>query len=152
MKYADPALAARLSGAPDYVERAREAIVEMVRQRGRFLMDKKGLLRKGVLIRHLVLPGQLDNTRRVIDWIAQTFPPRTVLVSLMGQYTPMGGDDLPTGSTLPTGSILPDSLRRPLTEEEYALAADYLEQAGLEHGYLQPPEAAGKEYIPEFEP
>ena len=140
LKYADDALAARLSGAPDYFARATAAIQEMVRQTGRFLLNKKGLMQKGVLIRHLVLPGQLENTRRVLDWIAASFPRRTVMVSLMGQYTPLGE----------VAACAPD-LNRTLSAEEYAEAAAYLEQLGLEYGYLQPPEAAGTGMIPDFE-
>ena len=74
LKYADAALAARLSAAPDYFPAATAAIREMFRQTGPYVMED-GLLKRGVMIRHLVLPGQLDNTRRCIDWVAQTFSP-----------------------------------------------------------------------------
>ena len=90
LKYADAALAARYSAAPDYPETARAAILEMFRQTGPFRMDGDGLLQSGVLIRHLILPEQGDNSRRVIDWVSDTFEPGDVLFSLMSQYTPMG--------------------------------------------------------------
>ena len=87
MKYALEEPARRLSGAGDYPAAARSAICEMFRQTGPYQL-RDGLLVRGVLIRHLVLPGQLDNTRRVIDWVAETFRPGEVLFSLMSQYTP----------------------------------------------------------------
>lgn len=90
LKYADGALASQLSAAPDYFPVATAAIQEMFRQTGPYVMEN-GLLRRGVVIRHLVLPGYLDNTRRVIDWVAETFRPGDVLFSLMSQYTPQPG-------------------------------------------------------------
>ena len=90
LKYADGALAGALSGAPDYFPVACDAIREMFRQVGPWEI-REGLLVRGVLIRHLVLPGQLENTRRVIDWVAETFRPGEVLFSLMSQYTPQPG-------------------------------------------------------------
>ncbi len=90
MKYALTEPAARYSGAEDYPQTAKNAIIEMVRQTGAYRMDKDGLLTNGVLIRHLILPRNVNNTRRVIDWVANTFPKGTVLFSLMSQYTPCG--------------------------------------------------------------
>ena len=87
LKYADDALAGTLSAAPDYFPVARLAIREMVRQTGPCVLEN-GLLKRGVVIRHLVLPGHMDNTRRCIDWVAETFRPGEVLFSLMSQYTP----------------------------------------------------------------
>lgn len=93
LKYADGALAKALSGAEDYFPAACEAIREMFRQVGRPVYDENGLMKQGVILRHLVLPGYLNNTRQVLDWIAETFAPGDVVVSLMSQYTP------PTGMT-----------------------------------------------------
>ena len=90
LKYLDGGLAGRYSAAPNYPEVAQAAIREMFRQRGAFQMDENGMLRSGVLIRHLILPHQGQNTRRVIDWVAAEFQPDDVLFSLMSQYTPMG--------------------------------------------------------------
>ena len=87
LKYACGALSARLSGAGDYFPVAAAAIGEMVRQTGPCQMEGERL-RRGVLIRHLILPGQVENSLRVLDWIGETFPKGTVLVSLMRQYTP----------------------------------------------------------------
>ncbi len=138
-KYAMIPPAKRYSGVPDYPQVAAAAIREMLRQRGSYQLDKNGLMQSGVLIRHLVLPGNLDNTFRVIDWLAQNFQPGQVLFSLMGQYTPCG--DLQS---------FPE-LQKPLTEFEYAQAEEYLLATGWEDGYLQEPEAAGQEAIPDFD-
>ena len=139
LKYSQPSLAEQYSGAPDYVERACEAILEMYRQTGDYRLDETGMLQRGVLIRHLVLPGAPGNTRGVISWIARHFRPGQVLFSLMGQYTPVDG----IGTRFP-------ALGTALSEEEYEAAASYLELAGIEDGYLQPPAAAGEDYIPSF--
>jgi len=135
MKYSDPKLAGALSAAPDYPAVAKAAILEMFRQTGPYVMDKEGILRSGVLIRHLVLPGELDNTFGVLDWIAETFRPGDVLVSLMCQYTPNGHGG-------------PD---RPLSEEEYRRTVDYMKALGILEGYVQEPESARAEYTPAFD-
>lgn len=90
LKYALSEPAARYSAAADYPQVARAAILEMYRQTGPFRLDEDGMLQRGVLIRHLILPQQVENTRRVIDWVGQTFAPGQVLFSLMSQYTPVG--------------------------------------------------------------
>ena len=135
MKYSDAPLAERLSAAPDYPAAARAAIREMFRQTGPYELDDAGMLIRGVMIRHLVLPGELDNTFGVLDWIAETFRAGDVLVSLMGQYTPNGRGG-------------PD---RRLTEEEYARAADYMAALGLLEGYTQELSSAETEFTPPFD-
>ena len=139
MKYASSPPAARYSRAPDYPETARAAIREMVRRTGPYELDENGLLRSGVLIRHLVLPGQIENTRAVLRWTAETFAPGEVLFSLMAQYTPCG--DL---------SKTPE-LRRTLTAEEWDAALAALSEYGIEDGYVQELSAAGEEEIPAFD-
>ncbi|MCQ2452469.1 MAG: 4Fe-4S cluster-binding domain-containing protein [Oscillospiraceae bacterium] len=139
MKYADASLAARLSAAPDYPEKAKAAIEEMVRQTGPYELDDDGLLLRGTIIRHLILPGHLENTRQVLDWVDQTFLPGEVLFSLMSQYTPCG--DL---------SAFPE-LQRRLTREEYDACASYLAQTGIEDGFFQELSSAEEEYIPPFD-
>lgn len=134
MKYADNALAEELSGAPDYFEAAAEAIREMVRQTGP--VQRRGeKLKRGVLIRHLILPGHVDNSLRVLDWIGQTFAPGEVLVSLMRQYTPMGG--------------LPAPMDRAVTQEEYEAVLSWMYLNRLE-GYTQEAGAADTGFIPDF--
>ncbi|MBQ3276476.1 MAG: radical SAM protein [Oscillospiraceae bacterium] len=139
MKYAleDPAV--RYSRAPDYPETAKAAIREMVRLTGPYQLDGDGLLRRGVLIRHLVLPGQPENTREVLRWVSETFRPGEVLFSLMAQYTPCG-------------KLGPyPELRRTLTEEEWAQALAWLEESGIADGYVQDLGASGEEEIPAFD-
>ena len=134
MKYADNALAEELSGAPDYFEAAAEAIREMVRQTGP--VQRRGeKLKRGVLIRHLILPGHVDNSLRVLDWIGQTFAPGEVLVSLMRQYTPMGG--------------LPAPMDRAVTQEEYEAVLSWMYLNRLE-GYTQEASAADTGLLPDF--
>ena len=134
MKYADNALAEELSDAPDYFEAAAEAIREMVRQTGP--VHRRGeKLKRGVLIRHLILPGHVDNSLRVLDWIGQTFAPGEVLVSLMRQYTPMGG--------------LPAPMDRAVTQEEYEAVLSWMYLNRLE-GYTQEASAADTGFIPDF--
>ena len=135
VKYMDPTLARELSGAEDYPAVARAAIREMFRQTGPYELDENGMLVRGVMIRHLVLPGQLDNTFAVLDWIRDTFRPGDVLVSLMGQYTPNGKGG-------------PD---RRLTDEEYQRAADYMAALGLLEGYTQELSSADGAYTPPFD-
>ena len=134
MKYADNALALRLSGAKDYFQVAADAIREMVRQVGRpqWQGDK---LTKGVIIRHLILPGCVDNSLKVLDWIGENFAPGQVLVSLMRQYTPMPGMEPP--------------FDRPITEAEYDAVLSWMYLNDLE-GFVQEESAADSAFIPDF--
>ena len=136
LKYADNALAARLSRAPDYFETATAALREMYRQVGAAVLED-GQLSRGLLVRHLVLPGHLDNSLRVIEWLAEAFPKGDVLVSLMSQYVPIGVQEPP--------------LDRRVTAEEYAGAVSWLELCGLKNGYVQDAAAATTEYLPVFD-
>ena len=139
LKYADPALAARYSAAPDYPQVALAAVREMYRQVGAFRMDGEGILQRGLLIRHLILPGAPENTLRVIDAVEDNLPAEQVLFSLMAQYTPMPGlDDYP-------------ALQRRVTQEEYDRCMSYLDFSGIDHGYYQSPESATDELIPAFD-
>ena len=137
LKYADGALAQRYSDAPDYFEIAAAAIEEMVRQTGPYELGEDGLLRRGVLIRHLLLPGALENTKAVLDYVARTFPPGTVLFSLMAQYTPQPGAE--------------GLLARRVTGGEYRAAMAYMENVGIVDGYCQEAGSARAEYTPEFD-
>ncbi len=138
MKYMDENLARRYSHAEDYPRVAKDAIREMVRQVGPYVMDDDGILQRGVVIRHLILPDAIDNTKRVIDWVASEFPPHTVLFSLMRQYTPCRNRSYP-------------ALDRRVTEEEYREVEDYLFDSGIEDGFVQEEESADAGYIPVFD-
>ena len=135
MKYADGALAAKLSGAADYFPVAAAAIREMAVQTGPVAWQGDRIAR-GVIIRHLVLPGQVENSLRVLDWIGETFAPGQVLVSLMRQYTPMPGMEAP--------------FDRQVTDEEYEAVLSWMYLNELE-GFTQDPSAAGTGFIPDFE-
>ena len=139
MKYALAGPAARYSRAPDYPETAKAAIREMVRLTGPWELGEDGLLRRGVMIRHLVLPGQSENTRRVIRWVDEEFLPGEALFSLMAQYTPWGALER-----------FPE-LNRPITADEWDDALAALEDSGIEDGYVQEPDASGAEAIPAFD-
>ncbi|MDD6189195.1 MAG: radical SAM protein [Clostridiales bacterium] len=139
MKYSDNAAARRYSGAGDYVETAKAAILEMYRQTGDYVLDDAGMLRSGVVIRHLILPGLLENSRGVIDWVDDTFLPGSVLFSLMSQYTPCG-----------RAAEFPEINRR-LTAEEYGKIQAYMDRSGIMDGFFQDMESAGEEFIPDFD-
>ena len=134
LKYADNALAKELSGAPDYFERATVAIKEMVRQVGAPQWQGEKLT-KGVVIRHLILPGQVENSLKVLDWIGETFAPGQVLVSLMRQYTPMPGLCAPYD--------------RKITDEEYDAVLSWMYLNDLQ-GFTQEATASDTIYIPQW--
>ena len=134
LKYCDASLAAELSGAADYFSAAADAIREMVRQTGS-LQWKGEKMTRGTIIRHLILPGQVENSLRVLDWIGENFAPGEVLVSLMRQYTPMGG--------------LPAPYDRRVTEEEYEAVLSWMYLNRLE-GFTQEAAAADAGFIPDF--
>ena len=134
LKYADDGLAMALSGAKDYFTFATAAIREMVRQVGAPQWQGERL-RKGVIIRHLILPGQVENSLKVLDWIGENFAPGQVLVSLMRQYTPMGGLAVP--------------FDRRVTEEEYQAVLSWMYLNDLQ-GFTQEEAAADGAYIPDF--
>lgn len=134
MKYADRRLAETLSGAADYFPVAAAAIKEMVRQTGSVHWEGEKVVR-GTIIRHLILPGCVDNSLRVLDWIGENFAPGEVLVSLMRQYTPMG--------------TLPAPFDRRITDEEYDAVLSWMYLNDLE-GFTQEAEAADSLYIPDF--
>ena len=136
-KYSDAALAKELSAAPEYPQIASAAILEMYRQVGGAVIEDEQMTR-GVIIRHLVLPGCIDNSLGVLDWIVDNFPKKDVLVSLMSQYVPMGH-----------AKQMPPFDRR-ITQDEYDAVLSYLYLLELDNGYTQDFSAASADYIPEF--
>ena len=137
LKYVSPELSRRYSGAADYFDVASKAILEMFRQTGPWSMGDDGLLQRGVVIRHMMLPGCLADTKRVIDWVAEQFCPGDVLFSLMSQYTPMPG--------------VPAEIDRKVRAAEYRAAAQYMENCGITDGFLQDSTSAKEEYTPPFD-
>ena len=138
-KYADEAVAARYSNAPDYFSVATEAIQEMIRQTGRPVFDDEGLLRKGTLVRHLILPGHTRNSIGVLRWLAEHVRDE-VLVSLMGQFLPQGKVNSQTFS----------ELNRRITKREYQKVEKALFDLRLE-GFVQDLASAQEQYIPSFQ-
>ena len=134
LKYADNRLGKALSGAPDYFQVATAAIREMVRQTGPVVWEGEKIVR-GTVIRHLILPGFVDNSLKVLDWIGENFAPGEVLVSLMRQYTPMPG--------------LPAPLDRRVTDEEYDSVLSWMFLNDLE-GFTQEADSAEHTFIPDF--
>ena len=134
LKYVSPLIALKYSQAADYFQFAEKAIEEMVEQRGLLETDGEGIAKSGVIIRHLVLPGSLDETRRVIDYIAAQFS-HEISLSLMGQY-------------VPNGKVLPAPLDRKLLRREYDRAVDYALQKGLRNVHIQKLSSATLDYTP----
>ncbi|MDR0896603.1 MAG: radical SAM protein [Oscillospiraceae bacterium] len=136
-KYADADLAALLSDAPDYPEVALAAIAEMRRQTGAEVIDEDGIMRRGTLVRHLVLPGLSGASMRALAMLRDALPP-DVRISLMGQYTPQG-----------RAAAMP-GLDRPLSAKAYRMVAAQMRALGFD-GYLQSPKASGTAMIPAWD-
>lgn len=138
-KYSDPAAAKKYSNAADYPSVALAALREMYRQTGPLRFSEKGTLTRGVQVRHLVLPGNLENTYGVIDAFSSLFPSGEAGFSLMSQFTPT-----------PACEQYPE-LNRRLTAEEYEKAVDYMYLCGVENGFVQELSSAREEYVPAFD-
>lgn len=137
MKYVSPETAARCSGAPDYFRVASKALREMLRQTGHARLGEDGMLRRGTIVRHLVLPGLVSETKKALVWIRRALP--EAWLSLMAQYTPCGD------------AALYPPLDRPLTRAEYEEAVATAEELSFENGFLQELEASGEAEIPAFD-
>lgn len=136
LKYADRELGKTLSGVNNYFPAAKMAIREMVRQTGAPVWEGERLIR-GTVVRHLILPGQVENSLRVLDWLGENFRPGEILVSLMRQYTPMAAtEEMPP-------------FDRKITGQEYDAVLSWMYLNGLK-GFVQEGEAADAAFIPEF--
>ena len=137
-KYMSPELAASYSSAPDYADVATEAVKEMYRQTGEVTLDTDGIMTRGMILRHLVLPGCRADSMAVLRHIANILPPAHIRVSVMRQYTPDFAMDCPY-----------KNLRRRVTDFEYTSVLDEASRLGLE-GYSQGKDAADKAFTPDF--
>ena len=139
LKYYSPKLSARYSNAPDYFEKASAAIAEMVRQTGTPLFDAStGLMKKGVIVRHLLLPKRLADSQKIMSYLYSTYK-NDIYVSIMSQYTPMGSfPDMP-------------ELNRRVSHKEYNALVDYCLELGIENGFIQEGEVASESFIPPFD-
>jgi len=136
-KYFSKETARRFSGAPDYPERASEAITEMYAQVGNLELDEEGNARKGMIIRHLILPNGVDEACSILEWIAVNLSTQ-VPVSLMSQYYPC--------------TTVPDEINRRITDEEYEKVLARAEEIGFENLYLQPATFETEDHmLPDFE-
>lgn len=138
LKYYSSVLSEKYSGAADYFPVAGKAIQEMVRQTGAPVLNEKGLMKKGVLIRHLALPGCIEDSKEILRYLYKTYGNK-ILVSIMNQYTP-----------LPQVAAYPE-LNRRLSEEEYEELVDFAIDLGIEEGYIQEGDTVGGSFIPAFD-
>ena len=139
LKYSDDIAAIKYSNAPSYFRTATEAIKEMYCQVGDYHIGDDGIMTKGVIIRHLIMPGMLDNSKRIIDWVASTFKPGQVMFSLMHQYVPCGrAADYP-------------EINRKVTDAEYKELENYLMASTIEDGFVQEGDSACEDFIPCFD-
>ena len=138
-KYKSDELAMRYSGAGDYFERASAAIAEMVRQtRGQCVFDKNGIMTRGVIVRHLVLPGQTADSKRVLRYLHETYGDK-IYISIMSQFTPVTDlTDYP-------------EINRTLMEEEYNRVTEFATRIGIQNGFIQQGETAKESFIPAFD-
>ena len=142
-KYSYSDLSARLSQAPDYPQRAAETLCEMYRQKGSSLhTDEAGLAFGGLIVRHLVLPGAVDNSLRCLDWLAENLSTR-IHLSLMAQYYPPA---IPLDKAAVAAD---DPLRRTLHDDEYQQVVEHMQQLGFYNGWVQPLSASDN-YQPHF--
>lgn len=137
-KYMDAEAARRYSHAPDYPEIAKEALGEMVRQQPEPVFDEKGMMKKGVIVRHLLLPGHLKNAEAVVKYVYETYGNR-VYLSLMNQYTPLPGMEK-----------WPE-INRKVSRREYDRLLDYAVELGVENGFIQEGGTAEESFIPAFD-
>ena len=136
-KYMDVEIAKRYSKAPNYPEVAKLALAEVVRQCPEARFDEQGMMKKGVIVRHLLLPGHLKNAKSVVQYVYETYGDNLYL-SLMNQYTP-----------LPQVKDYPE-INRKVTEAEYEELIDYAIDLGVENGFIQEGETAEESFIPTF--
>lgn len=137
LKYISYEPAAKYSNCRDYFPVAAKAIEEMVRQAEEAKFDERGIMQKGVIVRHLALPGYLEDSKRIIKYLYETYGNR-IYISIMNQYTPIIMSD-----------VYPE-LNRRITEEEYKELVDYAVELGVENGFIQEGETALESFIPEF--
>jgi putative pyruvate formate lyase activating enzyme len=137
LKYIDEEPARLYSNCKDYFLYASQAIKEMVRQTGQAKFDQEGRMKKGVIVRHLALPGYLEDSKNIIKYLYDTFGD-TIFISILNQYTPM-----PNVKDYPV-------INRKLTEQEYEELVDYAIELGVENGFIQEGDTASESFIPEF--
>lgn len=138
-KYWSSEKAKRYSAAADYPDIAAKAVEEMARQAKETQFNDKGIMTKGVIVRHLLLPGGLSEAKKIVRYLYETYGDR-IYMSLMNQYTPLNTLD---------HEKFPELARR-VTKREYEKLIDYAIELGVEHAYIQEGKTAKKSFIPDF--
>lgn len=138
LKYANNELAKRYSNIDNYFEIATQAIKEMIRQIGETKLDERGMMKKGVLIRHLVLPNNVENSKNVLKWIRENLS-KSTYISIMAQYFP----------TYKAKEMT--DLNRKLTKDEWSEIEDYIDELEIENGYIQELGEHEEEYVPKWD-
>ena len=139
LKYFSGDLSARYSSAPDYFQVATAAIAEMFRQTPATVFDSKtGLMQRGIIVRHLMLPGQAADSKKILRYLHTTYGD-AIYISIMNQYTPLAGV-----------SEIPE-LNRKVTPEEYRRVLDFADRIGIENGFMQEDGTAAESFIPPFD-
>lgn len=137
-KYYDSALGKSFSSAPDYFSVAAAALEQMVAQTGKPVFDENGIMRRGVIVRHLMLPGHLDDTKNVLRYLYETYGDK-IWISIMNQYTPLCND-----------KRFPE-LFRSVSDDEYSEAIDFACEIGIENAFVQEGGTVGESFIPPFD-
>lgn len=138
LKYYKDGYAEKYSGALHYFETASAALREMYRQVGALQLDSDGILKKGMIVRHLMLPGLLFDSKKILDYLIRTYGDQ-IQISLMSQYTPM-----------PQVSGIPELFRR-IPTGHYGALLNYAAELGAENIYIQDDTSSGEQYIPSFQ-
>lgn len=136
MKYFDDKYAIKYSSAPNYFETAAAALNEMYAQTGSVKLDENGIMKKGILVRHLMLPHLLFDTKKIMDYLREQYGDK-IYISLMNQYTPMAADNIP-------------ELNQKLNPKHYEAMINYCIEQGMENVFIQEGETASESFIPEF--
>lgn len=137
-KYVSTELAAKYSHAEDYPQVAAKALKEMFRQVGEPEFDERGIMKKGMIVRHLLLPGCMEDSKKALKYLYETFGD-LIFISIMNQYTPLSHVEK-----------FPE-LNRRITEEEYEEVVDFAMELGIENGFIQEGETAEESFIPAFD-
>lgn len=137
LKYAENKLAKEFSNIDNYFETATKAILEMKRQVGKSIFNEEGIMQKGILVRHLVLPNHIENSKKVLKWLKENLD-KEDLISVMAQY-------FPTYKAKEN-----EELNRKLTKEEWQEIEDYIEELDFENGFIQELGEHEEEYVPKW--
>lgn len=139
IKFYSKDISEKFADAPDYFEKASNALIAACNIAGSPAYNNKGIMQRGVVLRLLVLPGQARDAKEILWWISKNLPRDKFIISLMSQYTP------------PSGVVLPKPLHRALSSYEYNIVLRQAELLKFENGYVQLRKSIGEEYMPQFE-